>query len=216
MLGYCGGKLMQPVDTIIFDVGNVLFQWDIRCLYAKLIDDRTELDHFLTDVLTLEWHDQHDAGRPIATLIDELAAAHPQYGSLIRAYEPRWLETIPGPVPGMIDLVERLAVLGIPIFGITNFGSDLWRKFRPTAPVFDLFQDIVVSGDEKLTKPDQAIYRLAIDRFGIDPARALFIDDREANVEGAIACGLNGHLFRDAQTLTAELAARGVLTGVTA
>jgi 2-haloacid dehalogenase len=206
---------MQPVDTIIFDVGNVLFQWDIRNLYARLIPDRAELDHFLELVLTLEWHDQHDAGRPIAEIVDELAAAHPQYEALIRLYEPRWLETIPGPVPGMIDLVERLAVRGVPIFGITNFGSDLWRKFRPTAPVFDLFHDIVVSGDEKMTKPGHAIYHLAITRFGIDPARALFIDDRAANVEGAIACGLNGHLFRDAPTLYADLAARDVLNIVT-
>ncbi|GGB58873.1 HAD family hydrolase [Blastomonas aquatica] len=206
---------MQPVDTIIFDVGNVLFRWDIRCLYAKLIDDEAELDHFLTNVLTLDWHDQHDAGRPIADIVDELAAAHPQHDALIRAYEPRWLETIPGPVPGMIDLVERLALLGVPIFGITNFGSDLWRKFRPTAPVFDLFQDIVVSGDEKMTKPGAAIYHLAIDRFGIEPARTLFIDDREANIHGAIACGLQGHLFRDAQTLHADLSARGLLDIVT-
>lgn len=202
---------MQQVDTIIFDVGNVLFQWDIRCLYSRLIDDPAELDHFLGHVLTLDWHDQHDAGRPIGEIVDELAAAHPQYEQLIRIYEPRWLETIPGPVPGMIELVEKLALLGAPIFGITNFGSDLWRKFRPTAPVFDLFRDIVVSGDEKMTKPDAAIYRLAIDRFGIDPARTLFIDDREPNIQGAIGCGLHGHVFRDAQTLEAELAARGVL-----
>ncbi|MDK2757356.1 MAG: HAD family hydrolase [Blastomonas fulva] len=201
---------MQPVDTIIFDVGNVLFQWDIRNLYARLIDDPAELDHFLGNVLTLHWHDQHDAGRPIATMIDELAAEYPQHAALIRLYEPRWLETIPGPVPGMIDLVEQLAVRGVPIYGITNFGSDLWRKFRPTAPVFDLFQDIVVSGDEKMVKPDAAIYRLAIDRFGIDPARTLFIDDREANIQGAIACGLQGHLFRDAPALYADLAARDV------
>ena len=116
---------MQPVDTIIFDVGNVLFHWNIRCLYAKLIDDPAELDHFLGNVLTLEWHDQHDAGRLIADMIDELAGAHPRYEALIRLYEPRWLETIPGPVDGMNDLVERLAVSGVPVFGITTFGSDL-------------------------------------------------------------------------------------------
>jgi len=205
----------QPVEAIIFDVGNVLYQWDIRELYGKLIDDPAQLDHFLSEILTLSWHDQHDAGRPIADIIDELAAAHPRHDALIRLYEPRWLETIPGPVPGMIDLVERLALRGLPLFGITNFGDDLWRKFRPTAPVFDLFQDIVVSGVEKLTKPDPAIYRLAIDRFGIDPARALFIDDRPANIDGALSCGLQGHVFDDAPTLQADLAERGVIDFVT-
>lgn len=206
---------MQPVEAIIFDVGKVLYQWDIRNLYAKLIDDPAELDHFLSNVLTLEWHDQHDAGRPLAEMVAELTAQYPDHAELIAHYVPRWLETIPGPVPGMLDLVEQLAVTGYPIFGITNFGVEFWDMFRPTAPVFDLFKDIVVSGAEKLTKPDPAIYRLAIDRFGIDPARTLFIDDREANIDSAIACGLQGHIFRDAETLQADLAARGVLHNVT-
>lgn len=206
---------MQSVDTIIFDVGNVLYQWDIRTLYAKLIDDPAALDHFVTTVVTPEWHFQHDAGRPLAEMVAERTEQFPDHAELIGHYVPRWLETIPGPVPGMLDLAEKLALLGYPLFGITNFGVEFWDVFRPTAPIFDLFQDIVVSGAEKLVKPDPAIYRLAIERFGIDPARALFIDDREDNVAGAIMCGLQGHVFRDHATLEAELIARGVLENVT-
>lgn len=207
--------MQQPINAIIFDVGNVLYQWDIRILYAQLIDDPAELDHFLANVVTLEWHFEHDAGRPLAQMVAELTTRFPQYADLIAQYVPRWLETIPGPVPGMIDLVERLALLGYPIFGITNFGVEFWDMFRPTAPVFDLFQDIVVSGAEKLIKPDPAIYRLAINRFGIDPARTLFIDDRDDNIAGAIACGLQGHVFRNTPTLLADLADRGVIDFVT-
>lgn len=203
--------MQQSVDAIIFDVGNVLYQWDIRNLYARLIDDPVALDHFVTQVVTLEWHSQHDAGRPLAEMVEELTAQFPEHAPLIAQYVPRWLETIPGPVPRMIDLAEKLALLGYPLFGITNFGVEFWDMFRPTAPVFDLFRDIVVSGAEKLVKPDPAIYRLAIARFGIDPARTLFIDDREDNVASAIACGLQGHVFRDAETLEAELIARGVI-----
>ena len=206
---------MQSVDTIIFDVGNVLYQWDIRTLYAKLIDDPAALDHFVTTVVTPEWHFQHDAGRPLAEMVAERTEQFPDHAELIGHYVPRWLETIPGPVPGMLDLAEKLALLGYPLFGITNFGVEFWDVFRPTAPIFDLFQDIVVSGAEKLVKPDPAIYRLAIERFCIDPARALFIDDREDNVAGAILCGLQGHVFRDHATLEAELIARGVLENVT-
>lgn len=202
--------MQQSVDAIIFDVGNVLYQWDIRNLYARLIDDPVALDHFVTQVVTLEWHSQHDAGRPLAEMVEELTAQFPEHAPLIAQYVPRWLETIPGPVPRMIDLAEKLALLGYPLFGITNFGVEFWDMFRPTAPVFDLFRDIVVSGAEKLVKPDPAIYRLAIARFGIDPARTLFIDDRENNVASAIKCGLQGHVFRDAETLEAELIARGV------
>lgn len=206
---------MQRVEAIIFDVGNVLYQWDIRNLYAKLIDDPAELDHFVGHIVTAEWHFQHDAGRPLAEMVAELTAEHPDHAELIGHYVPRWLETIPGSVPGMLDLAEKLALLGYPLFGITNFGVEFWDMFRPTAPIFDLFRDIVVSGAEKLVKPDPAIYRLAIDRFGIDPARTLFIDDRQDNVESAIACGLQGHVFRDHATLDAELIARGVLENVT-
>jgi 2-haloacid dehalogenase len=207
--------MQQPINAIIFDVGNVLYQWDIRHLYAKLIHDPAELDHFVTNVLTMEWHSQHDEGRLLDEMIAELAAQFPAHADLIAQYVPRWLETIPGPVPGMLDLVERLALKGYPIFGITNFGVEFWELFRPTAPVFDLFQDIVVSGAEKLIKPDPAIYHLAIDRFGIDPASALFIDDRADNIESAIACGLQGHVFRDAPTLYADLASKGVIDIVT-
>lgn len=207
--------MMQTVDAIIFDVGNVLFQWDIRHLYAKLIEDPAELDHFVTHVVTPDWHSQHDLGRPLAEMVEELTAQYPQHDRLIAQYVPRWLETIPGPVPGMLDLAEHLALLGYPLFGITNFGVEFWDLFRPTAPVFDLFRDIVVSGAEKLMKPDPAIYRLAIARFGIDPARALFIDDREDNVASAIACGLQGHHFRDAPTLEEDLLARGVIETAT-
>lgn len=205
----------QPVKAIIFDVGNVLYQWDIRHLYARLIDDPAELDHFVTHIVTPEWHFQHDAGRPLDEMVAELTTAFPEHAALIAHYVPRWLETIPGPVPGMIDLVERLALLGYPLFGITNFGVEFWDLFRPTAPVFDLFRDIIVSGAEKLVKPDPAIYHLAIARFGIDPARSLFIDDREDNVASAIACGLQGHVFRDYATLQTDLMARGVIEIVT-
>lgn len=207
--------MSQPVDAIIFDVGNVLYQWDIRHLYARLIDDPAELDHFVTHIVTPEWHFQHDAGRPLAEMVEELTTQYPHHAELIAQYVPRWLETIPGPVPGMIDMAERLALLGHPLFGITNFGVEFWDMFRPTAPVFDLFRDIVVSGAEKLVKPDPAIYRLAIARFGIDPARTLFIDDREDNIASAIACGLQGHVFRDTATLEADLLARGVIGNVT-
>ena len=93
----------------------------------------------------------------------------------------------------------------------TNFGDEFWSGFRPTAPVFDLFQDIVVSGTEKMVKPSAEIYKLAIARFGIDPARALFIDDRAENIAGAEACGLKGHLFRNAAALRAELSSAGLI-----
>jgi 2-haloacid dehalogenase len=198
-------------QSVIFDVGKVLFDWDLRYLFAKLIDDPAELEWFVTHVVTAEWHFQHDAGRPLAEMVPERKAAFPAHGALIDAYAARFNETIPGPVPGSLDLVARLDAAGVPLFVITNFGHEFWQAFRPTQPVFDRFRDIIVSGTERLTKPDAAIYALAIERFGIDPAGALFVDDNAANVAGAEAAGIAAHLFSDAAGLEAELAARGFL-----
>lgn len=199
-------------QSVIFDVGKVLFDWDLRHLFAKLIDDSAELDWFLANVVTPEWHFQHDAGRPLAEMVPERQAEFPSHAALIDTYAARFNETIPGPVPGSLDLVARLDAAGVPLFAITNFGHEFWEAFRPTQPVFDRFRDIIVSGTERLMKPDPAIYALAIARFGIEPAGALFIDDNAANVAGAESAGIAAHRFVDAAGLEAELVTRGYLS----
>lgn len=197
---------------VVFDVGRVLFDWDLRHLFAKLIDDKDRLEWFVTHVVTPEWHFQHDAGRPLAEMLPELKAEFPGHDALIDAYAAWFNETIPGPMPGSLELVERLDEAGVPLFAITNFGHEFWEGFRPTQPIFDRFRGIVVSGTEQIVKPDPAIYRLAIDRFGIDPAGALFIDDVVKNIEGAESVGIAGHHFVDAATLERELVARFYLS----
>jgi len=197
--------------SVIFDVGRVLFDWDLRHLFAKLIDDKDELEWFVTHVVTPEWHFQHDAGRALADMVPERKAQFPGHDALIDAYAARFNETIPGPVPGSLELVERLGAAGVPLFAITNFGHEFWEGFRPTQPIFDRFIDIIVSGTEKLMKPDPAIFALAIERFGIDPAGALFIDDSVDNVAAAEAAGIAGHRFEHAAALEADLVARSYL-----
>lgn len=144
-------------------------------------------------------------------MVAELTARFPGYAELIAAYHPRWLETIPGPMPGMLDLVADLDRARVPLFAITNFGAELWAMFRPTAPVFDRFRGIVVSGVERLTKPGPAIYALALARFGLAPGAGVFIDDRADNVVAADAAGLIGHVFVDAGDTRAMLNEAGVL-----
>ena len=202
---------MTKITTVVFDVGKVLFEWDLRHLFAKLIPDSEELDWFLAHVVTPEWHFQHDAGRPLADMTAELTAQYPHYGPLIEAYRARFNETIPGPVPGSLDIVHDLAAQDVPLFAITNFGAEFWDMFRPTQPIFDLFGDIVVSGVEKLAKPDPAIYALALERFGLQPGEAIFVDDNHANVVSARANGFAAHHFTDAGTLRSELVSLGLL-----
>lgn len=199
------------IRAVVFDVGRVLVQWDLRHLFAKLIDDPEELEWFVTHVVTPEWHFQHDAGRPLAEMLPELKAEYPAYTAHIDAYATRFNETIPGPVPGSFEIVEELAARAVPLYAITNFGSEFWLQFRSRYTLFDHFRDIVVSGDEKLLKPDPAIYRLALARFGLAPGEGLFIDDNLPNIVAARENGFQGHHFVDAPTLQAELVKLGLL-----
>lgn len=203
--------MAQQITTVVFDVGDVLFEWDLRYLFSKLIDDPQQLEWFVTYVITPEWHFQHDAGRPLAEMVSERIAEYPDQAELIEAYAARFNETIPGPVPGSLEIVRELAENDVPLFAITNFGAEFWDMFRPTQPVFDHFRDIVVSGVEKLIKPDPAIYALALQRFGLQPGEAIFIDDNAANVVSARANGFAAHHFSDAATLRAELASLGLV-----
>ena len=203
--------MSQRIQAVVFDIGRVLVQWDMRLLFRKLLDDEAEVEWVYRNVVTEAWHGQHDAGRPIAEMVAERSAAFPRYAEVIRAYAERFNETIPGPVPGSADLVEQLHRKGLPLYAITNFGADTWANFRPTMPLLDRFRDIVVSGIERLAKPDPAIFALAAQRFGRDPDTMLFIDDSLPNVISARECGWHTHHFTSAAVLADELQARGLL-----
>lgn len=199
-------------SAVIFDIGNVLFHWHPRFLYERLIVDDRALSSFLDDVLTLEWHFQHDEGRDFAETSAELIALHPQHEALIAAWAPRFGESIGGAVDGMHEIVVELDEAGVPLFGITNFSHEFFPPFRAEhAHLFDRFRDIVVSGDEKLVKPDPAIYALALDRFALAPRDAVFVDDNPANVEAARAMGIDSELFVDAVSFRARLVRHGLL-----
>ena len=202
---------MPKITTVVFDVGKVLFEWDLRHLFAKLIDDEQELEYFVTHVVTPQWHFQHDAGRPLAEMTAERTAEFPQYAALIDAYATRFNETIPGPVMGSLEIVSELAERRVPLFAITNFGAEFWDMFRPTQPIFDHFGDIIVSGTERLVKPDPAIYALALRRFGLQPGEAIFIDDNYDNIIAARQNGFLGHHFTDARLLRKALVGLGLL-----
>ena len=199
------------IKNVVFDVGRVLFHWDLRHLFEKLISASDELDWFLKNVVTPEWHFEHDAGRALSDMAIERIELFPKYEVHIRAYTMRFNETIPGPVEGSLEIVEALASQNIPLYAITNFGAEFWDVFRPTQPIFDHFNDIVVSGREKLVKPDPAIYKLALKRFSINANESLFIDDMSANIEAAKLSGMHGHVFKNADGLHDELARLGLL-----
>jgi len=210
MVAISGGS--APVEAVVFDVGRVLYEWDLRHLFAKLIADPAELEWFCTTVVTPEWHFQHDEGVPLGEMVPARKAEFPEHAHLIDAYAARFNESIPGPVPGSLDLVEALHSRGVPLYAITNFGAEFWPNFRATAPVFDRFRDVVVSGDEKLAKPDPAIFDLAEARFGHPRQAMLFIDDNAANIASAARLGWQVHHFTGgSEALAADLRERGLI-----
>jgi 2-haloacid dehalogenase len=196
----------------IFDCGNVLYGWDPDSFLVRQIADDDARLRFIEDTDLWGWHDTLDGGRPFAEAAAELSEKFPAYADLISAWGERFGETISDPVPGVHAIVEELDARGVPLFGITNFSAEFWAPFRVREQAFfRRFRDIVVSGEEKLLKPDPAIYYLALHRFGLKPAEALFIDDRQINVDGALAVGMHAHLFTTAEDLRARLEAEGML-----
>lgn len=202
----------MALHAVVFDVGNVLYDWNIRHFYRQHIKDPARLDFFLEHVLTPEWHFQHDAGQAFSDTSKELIALHPEFQDEIALFGPHFSQTITGMVDGMEKLFAAVVSTGIPLFAITNFSAEFWAPFRVReAHIFDHFAGIIVSGEEKMTKPDPAIYALAIERFQIDPATSLFIDDRRENIDAAQKAGMIGHLFTDADNLRFDLQKHGLL-----
>jgi len=199
-------------DIVIFDLGGVLIEWDPRHLYRKLFaGDEAAMEHFLANVCTHEWNRGQDAGRSFAEGARLLKAEHPDYAELIDAYGARFDEMMPGPIAGSIDILAELRQRGTPLYGLTNFSAETYPPTFERFAFLRWFDGILVSGDVKLIKPDPRIFALLIERFAIDPCRAVYIDDVMANVVAARPFGIHGIHFTGPAALRAELIALGLL-----
>jgi 2-haloacid dehalogenase len=199
------------IDTVIFDIGNVLINWDPRHLYRKLFGEDVEsMERFLTDVCPPHWNERQDAGRTWEEGIQEAVARYPEQETLIRAYRERWEEMLGGPISESVAVLEELRKGGIRLFALTNWSHETFPMALQRYDFLSWFQGILVSGQERLIKPDPAIFRLLISRFGIDSARAVFIDDNIRNVEGARDVGLHALHFTDSQRMRLDLRALGL------
>lgn len=197
--------------NVVFDIGNVLVHWEPRALYREIFASEDEVEWFIANVCNSDWNLEQDRGRSFAEAVREATARFPEHADAIAAYDLRWHETMPGPIDGTVGILEELRQRGTPLYAITNFNQD---KFRETLERFSFlrtFRDIVVSGDERLLKPDPAIYRVLLERNGIDAAACVFIDDSEKNVRGAEAVGMKAIHFTTPQALRADLAGMGLL-----
>jgi 2-haloacid dehalogenase len=200
-----------PIAAVVFDLGGVLIDWDPRYLYRELIEDEAEMEHFLATVTTPEWNRAQDAGRPWAEAVEELARRHPERRELIEAYRERWHDTLGDAIQPTVEVLDELRGTGVRLFALTNWSGETFPVARPRFPFLEWFEGIVVSGDERLIKPDPQIFRVLIERYGVDPETTVFIDDAADNVAAARNLGFMAIRFVDAPTLRADLRRLGVL-----
>jgi len=197
-------------QIVVFDIGNVLVSWDMRNLFAKLIADAGELDAFLSNVCTMQWHVALDAGATYAELIADLSARFPEHAELIALYDPRWQETIAGAIDGSVAILQKLRAAGVPNYAITNFPAEKFDETCALYPFLSGFHGVIVSGRERMVKPDPAIFQLFLDRFGLVAEHCVFIDDNPANVSAARGIGMTALRFEGADKLADDLAALGL------
>lgn len=197
----------------VFDVGNVLIEWDPRHLYRRIFPDPARMEWFLAEVCTNDWNVEQDRGRTFADAVAHLTAKHPDLADEIRAYDERWPEMVPGAIADSVALLERLRAGGTRTFAITNFSAEKFPLARRRFSFLNGFEGVIVSGEERLLKPEPAIYRTLLDRHGLAAADCLFIDDSPKNVEGARAVGMHAHHFTDPASLAAELKRTGFPIG---
>ena len=191
--------------AIVFDFGRVLVDWDPHFLYRKLFPDDESIERFLAETHFYEWVLEQDAGRPFAETIAEMCTLYPQYCDMIRAYDLRYEEALGGPIWATVDIVRSLKKAGYPLYGLTNWPHEKFYLVRPKYKFFDLFDDIVVSGEVKLIKPDPRIFTLLLERMGRRAAECLFIDDSPKNIAVAEDLGFKTIHYHSPDQLCDEL-----------
>ena len=199
------------LTTVVFDLGGVLIDWDPRHLYRQLFDDPAEMESFLTEVTNAEWNAHQDAGRPWAEAIDVLVAEHPERRELIEAFHRRWPEMLAGEIPGTVDVLADLRASGVRLVALSNWSAETFPLARERFEFLAWFEEIVLSGDVGVNKPDRRIFEHLAERFDIEPKATLFIDDSSANVDAAKSLGFRVVQFTDATALRLELVRLGLL-----
>ena len=204
----------QRSTTVVFDLGGVLVDWDPRYLYRQLFDDPDQMESFLADVTTAEWNAHQDAGRCWTEAVEMLVAEHPERRELIEAFHRRWPEMLAGEIPGTVDVLAELRAAGVRLLALSNWSAEMFPVALERFDFLTWFEGIVISGDVGVNKPDPRIFGYLVERFSVEPARAIFIDDSPANIEAATALGYSTIRFTDAAALRLELVRLGLLVDV--
>ena len=203
--------MSKSFDTIIFDLGGVLIDWNPRYVYRTIFKTEKEVEWFLENVTTPEWNENQDAGYPLHKATGELIARHPEWEPEIKAYYGRWLEMLGGQIHETVEILHQLKKSGkYKLYALTNWSAETFPHALEHFEFFKLFDGVVVSGQEKMRKPAAEFYKIVLNRYHLDPSSTIFIDDSLRNVEGAEAVGITGVHFHNPSQLKEELQRHGV------
>ncbi|MBP8921562.1 MAG: HAD family phosphatase [Micropruina sp.] len=198
------------MTSVIFDIANVIVDWDPRRTLPGALP-QPEVDEFFASAAFWELNELWDHGMPVAEAIAEMDRRAPHLGGAFRLYVDRYAHSVTGLVPGTTEVIRDLLAAGVACFGLSNWPRETFGIALAAGPVIDELADVIVSGEVGLTKPDPEIYRLGLRRFGLTAASTVFVDDRQNNVDASIEVGMTGLLFTDAGRLRRDLAGLGLL-----
>ena len=194
------------IRNVIFDFGGVLVDWNPRYLFLPYFGDEEKTEWFLTEICPYSWNAQVDAGRTTKELTEERVTQFPGWEKEIRMYYDRWIEMVGDAIPGMEEFVRELRDRGFGIYGLTNWSRELFPLVQDRFPVFKLMDGMVVSGEERIIKPNPELYRILLERYGLKGEECVFIDDNPQNAAGGESLGIRGILYENTGQLRKELA----------
>ena len=204
---------MSNIKSVVFDIGGVLIDWNPRHLYRKIFKSEEEMEWFLSEICTYEWNVQQDGGKTFSVATTELTAKYPEYSDKIAMYYGRWEEMLGGELKDTVDIFNELKSAGIPLYALSNWSHEAFPSAYERYDFMKQFDGLVVSGYEKLLKPDHAIYRVLMSRYNVNPAESVYIDDNKANADAAAELGFHAIHFQSAGQLRQELIGLGLEIG---
>lgn len=192
------------IHTIIFDFGGVLVDWNPRYLYRDYFQDEEKMEWFLENICTNEWNLEQDRGRSLKEGTQILVEKFPEFQKEIEMYYGQWETMLKDSIPGTVEILYELKSK-FPVFGLTNWSAETFPIALKRFNFFQVFNGILVSGEEKLIKPDSKIFERMMDKFQLNPENCLFIDDNLKNVEASRAFGLHTLHFKNPEELRKDL-----------
>ena len=196
----------MPVKAIIFDLGGVLIDWNPDYVFDTIFTDPAEKKHFYENICTPDWNEEQDAGRSIKLATEELVQKHPEWKDHIEAYYGRWEEMLGGAMDSSIAVFQELKETGkYKFYALTNWSAETFPIALGRYEFLHWFDGRVVSGEEKMRKPFPEFYRVLLDRYKLNPAETVFIDDNLRNVKAAETIGIPSIRFQSAAQLRGDL-----------